>query len=322
MVVVAAATVFIISLFCTNKDKRTTDNAPRLNGLDFIVLGFALALSVSALFSQYIAEAFWGNAGWNVGTLTMLLLILMYFIVSRYYKSQINAWLFALAANVIIFLLTIIHSMGIDVLGLHANINPKQFYLYVSTVGNVNWLSGYLCMILPLLFVFFLLSTERTSMILYGAALILGILNILLCASESVFAGIWLCTFFALPFVCKESRHIQRLGALILAFGVCSLWIGVFPLFAAKRNSVNGLFSVILNWKTALIICLLGCLCCFFLPSLWKKMPAQMYRRIVILLEIAMFLSLLALLYSFFNSYNDSWGNYRGRIWKDRKSVV
>ncbi len=315
MVVVAAATVFIISLFCTNKDKRTTDNAPRLNGLDFIVLGFALALSVSALFSQYIAEAFWGNAGWNVGTLTMLLLILMYFIVSRYYKSQINAWLFALAANVIIFLLTIIHSMGIDVLGLHANINPKQFYLYVSTVGNVNWLSGYLCMILPLLFVFFLLSTERTSMILYGAALILGILNILLCASESVFAGIWLCTFFALPFVCKESRHIQRLGALILAFGVCSLWIGVFPLFAAKRNSVNGLFSVILNWKTALIICLLGCLCCFVLPILWKKMSERLRRQVVIFLEIAIFLSSLVLLYNAFNSYSDSWGSYRGKIW-------
>lgn len=324
MTALPAAMVFIISWFCTKENSQPIDSsaaeaaankASKFCGLDFILLGFGLALSVSALFSQHITDAFWGTAGWNVGTLTMLTLIMTYFIVSRYYKLQANAWLFVLIANIVIFLLTMIHSMGIDILRLHADIDPKQFYLYVSTVGNVNWLSGYLCIILPAFFVFFMLSTERISMILYGIALILGIINVLLCASESVFIGIWSCTFFALPFVCKESKRIKRLGALILAFGICSLWIGLFPSFAAKRHTVNGLFSVILDWKAALIICTLGCLCCFVLPLLWKNMSEQMCRRIVIFLEIAMFFSLLALLYSFFTSYNDSWGNYRGKIW-------
>lgn len=319
-----AVMVFIISLFFTGKGRHPISSAtkeatmgkiPRFCGLDFILLGFGAALSVSALFSQHTADAFWGNAGWYVGTLTMLALILIYFIVSRYYMPRVNEWLFVLTANLVIFLLTMLHSMGIDILGLHANIVPKQFYLYVSTVGNVNWLSGYLCIILPAFFVFFMLSTERASVILYGIALILGIINLLLCASESVFAGIWTCTFFTLPFICKESRRIQRLGALLLAFGMCSLWIGLFPSFAAKRNTFNGLFSVILDWKTALIICLLGCLCCFVLPIFWKKMSGQMCRRMVIFLEIAMLLSFLALLYNFFNSYDVSWGNYRGKIW-------
>lgn len=324
MTALPAAIAFAISLLCAKKSRHGISSAakedaankvPKLNGLDIILLGFALTLSVSALFSRHIAEAFWGNAGWYVGTAAMLTLILMYFIVSRYYRLQINAWLFVLITNILIFLLTVIHSMGIDVLGLHDNIDPKQLYLYVSTVGNVNWLSGYLCIILPVFFVFFMLSTERNSLILYGIALILGIINILLCASESIFVGIWACTFFALPFICKESRRIQRLGALILACGICSLGIGLFPSFAAKRETVNGIFSIILDWRTALIICLLGCLCCFILPSLWKKMPERMCKRIVILLETAMFLSLLALLFHFFGSYNESWGNYRGKIW-------
>lgn len=324
IIALPSVALFVISLLCAKKSSYAINNAtkkaaankvPKFNGLDIILLGFALTLSASALFSQHIADAFWGNSGWYVGTLTMLTLILIYFIVSRYYRPQVNAWLFVLTVNLVVFLLTIIHSLGFDVLGLHANINPKQFYLYVSTVGNVNWLSGYLCITLPAFFVFFMLSTEQASVILYGIALILGICNVLLCASESIFIGIWTCTFFALPFVCRESKRIQRLGALILAFGMCSLWIGLFPSFAKKRDTINGLFSLVLDWKTALIICLLGCLCCFVLPILWKKMSEQMCRRIVIFLEIAMLLSFLALLYNFFSSYDDSWGNYRGKIW-------
>lgn len=324
MTTLPAIILFIISWFCTKKDLHDK-NSPskeaaairfsKFNGLDVILLGFALILSVSALFSQNIADAFWGTAGWYVGASTMLALTLIYFIVSRHCRLTANSWLFVLAANIFIFLLTVIHSLGIDILGLHANIDPKQFYIYSSTTGNVNWLSGYLCLVLPAFFVFFMLSTERISTILYGVALIFGITNVLLCASESVFIGLYVCAFYALPFTLRESKRIKRLGTLVLGFGICSLLIGTLPAFAGKRKIATGIFSLFLDWKAALILCLLGCLCCFALPLLWEKISAQVRRGIVILLETVMFLSLAVLIFSFLQSYDASWGNYRGKIW-------
>lgn len=286
-----------------------------INGLDCILIGIAVTALLSSLFSQNVEAAFWGNKGWSVGAATMLSLVAAYFILSRCYARTVNAWFFVLVANMALFLLTILHSMGIDIFGLHAAIVPKQYYLYVSTIGNVNWLSGYLCLILPAFFVFFMLSTQRTSILLYGAALILGIMNVLLCLSESIFVGIWVCAFFALPFVLKESGRVRRLGALLLSFGLCSLLIGLLPAFAGKRARAHGLFSIILDWKAALIICILGCLCCFLLPTLWKKFSPKTIQKIIAVCGIVMVFSLIMLIFVFLNSYNDNWGNNRGRIW-------
>lgn len=321
IIVFLSVIVFAIATTCARRERHNAKNPAKMKGLDDILIAFAVTLALSALCSQKPLESFSGSAGWNVGAFTMLCLVVAYFIISRYYTARVNAWFFVLIANSIIFLLTIVNSAGIDVSGAHANIVPEQFYLYVSTLGNVNWLSGYLCLILPAFLIFYMLSTQRATTLLYGAVLILGIMNILLCGSESIFAGIWVCTFFVLPFLLKESRRLQKLGTMLIAFGLSALFIRYVPVFAEKRNTEHGLFSIILDWKTALIICLLGFLCCFILPMLWEKLSEQTIQKITIILEILMFISLLILAYVFLKSYSESWGNYRGRIWNTSMEI-
>lgn len=315
IIVFLSVIVFAIAMACARKERHNAKSPAKMKGLDYILIAFAATLALSALCSQNPLESFLGSAGWNVGAFTMLCLIVAYFIISRYYNARINAWLFVLIANIVIFVLTIINSIGIDISGAHANIVPGQFYLYVSTIGNVNWLSGYLCLILPAFLIFFMLSSQRISTLLYGTVLILGIINILLCGSESIFAGMWVCTFFALPFLLKESSRIQKLGTLLFALGLGALLIGYLPVFTEKRNTEHGLFSIILDWRTAFIICLLGLLFYFVLPLIWKKLSEQTIRKITIIAEILMFISLFVIACAFFRSYSDSWGNYRGRIW-------
>lgn len=286
-----------------------------INGLDCILAGFTVTVLFSALLSGNTAESFWGNAGWSVGAATILSLFTAYLILSRCYTGSMNAWFFVLVANIAIFLFTIFHSMGIDILGLHAKIVPKQFYLYVSTVGNLNWLSGYLCLILPVFFVFFLLATERMTVFLYGSVLFLGIMNVLLCFSESIFVGIWACTFFALPFVLKDAKRIQRLGILLFSFGICALLVGYLPLFAEKQRRARGLFSILLDWKAAFLFCILGCLCFFVLPVLWKKISGKAVQKIIIFFEILMAVFSVVAICILISSYDNNWGNNRGQIW-------
>lgn len=319
--VVFSALALGISAALVQKDGCVAQRTRKLYAIDYILLGFALILSLSTLSSQNIREAFFGSAGWRVGSAAMLSLIYVYFMVSNHYNVSINAWIFVLAANTAIFLLTIFHSMGIDVLGLHKKIDPAQFYLYVSTLGNVNWLSGYLCLMLPVFFVFFLLSARRTQTLLFGSVLLLGLSNVLLCGSDSVFLGIWTCTFFALPFALKELSRVRKLGVLFLAFGINALLIGCLPAFAEKRDAMHGVFSVILDWKAALPISLLGLFCCFALPLWWKKLSGQTLKKITLALELLMLISLFAMIFMFVKSYDESWGNYRGRIWNTSAEV-
>lgn len=312
--VVPAMILFGIAV-CIRGDKHETRKRTTINGLDCLLIGIAITVLLSSVLSQNPRESFWGNAGWSVGAVTMFSLITAYFILSRCYAEPVNAWLFVLMANIAIFLFTIFHSMGIDILGGHAAIVPKQFYLYVSTVGNLNWLSGYLCLILPVFFVFFLSATDHMTVILYGSVLTLGMINVLLCLSESIFAGIWVCAFFALPFILRDKKRIRRLGILFFSFGISALLVGYLPVFAEKQRRAGGLFSILLDWKAALFLCILGGLCYFILPVLWDKMSKQTIQKIIIFFEIWMAVSSVVVICISIRSYDNNWGNNRGQIW-------
>ncbi len=317
--IVPAIIVWGISICVQNKkirkEKHEGHAKTNRNVLDYILIGFAITPLLSSLLSQNPRNSFWGSAGWSVGAATMLSLAIAYFILSRCYAGTVNAWFFVLVANMVLFLLTILHSMGIDIFGLHADIMPQQHYLYVSTIGNVNWLSGYLCLVLPAFVVFFARSTQKASIFLYGTALVLGIMNVLLCFSESIFVGIWACTFFALPFVLKDAKRIQRLGILLFSFGICVLLVGYLPLFAEKQRRARGLFSILLDWKAAFLFCILGCLCFFVLPVLWKKISGKAVQKIIIFFEILMAVFSVVAICILISSYDNNWGNNRGQIW-------
>lgn len=122
--------------------------ARSLSNLDIAMLCYLAAIFVSWLFSVDRAAAWTGTDGWSMGLRTQVLLVLMYFLVSRY----LIWWKGLLAVHMLasggVFLLGILHRFSIDPLGMYQGLDESWQLLFLSTIGQASWYSGYVCVAL------------------------------------------------------------------------------------------------------------------------------------------------------------------------------
>mgnify|MGYP000124601355 FL=1 len=99
--------------------------ARSLSNLDIAMLCYLAAIFVSWLFSVDRAAAWTGTDGWSMGLRTQVLLVLMYFLVSRY----LIWWKGLLAVHMLasggVFLLGILHRFSIDPLGMYQGLDES-----------------------------------------------------------------------------------------------------------------------------------------------------------------------------------------------------
>lgn len=172
-----AAVIFILSLVGTGirtafsyKQFHVKKFLANLSVTDFFILFYMAATSLSYIFSKYKSVAFWGYSGWYMGLFTQLLLIWSYFFVSRCYKKQRYSWNILAAAAVLVFLLGVLNRYGIDPLGAFKAFERDEwnYWNLLSTIGNINWYCGYICLALPLLFYLYWAGEKQT--VFFGAA--------------------------------------------------------------------------------------------------------------------------------------------------------
>ena len=139
--------------------------ARSLSNLDVAMLCYLAAIFVSWLFSVDRAAAWTGTDGWSMGLRTQALLVLMYFLVSRY----LIWWKGLLAVHMLasggVFLLGILHRFSIDPLGMYQGLDESWQLLFLSTIGQASWYSGYVCVALTAgAAVFFIAKDNRIRM--------------------------------------------------------------------------------------------------------------------------------------------------------------
>ena len=129
-----------------------------------------IAIGVWALFSSLVSLnpglSFLGSKGWSVGSLMTLVLIAGTIIVSRYLEFDPRLLIPVMIANTIINILAIVQSAGFNVFGLQNGLIREQYYTYLSTIGNANSYSGYLCLVLPLFWGAFMSCGEWSTKVL------------------------------------------------------------------------------------------------------------------------------------------------------------
>ncbi len=105
--------------------------------------GFALLYGVSLLLSyvcsDYKDSALWGATGWFMGLLTQLILLGIYFLISRFWKSKNWMFYLFLPVSAVVFGLGYLNRFGIYPIDMQLE-NPE----FISTIGNINWYCGYL----------------------------------------------------------------------------------------------------------------------------------------------------------------------------------
>ncbi len=119
----------------------------KLSITDLFVLGYAVVVVLSYLFSDYKAgtdfgDAFVGVNRWYLGLRTQLLLVAVYFAVSRF--RQKSKWLPALWIPVtfVVFVLGYLNRLGVRPIEM-----KNTTIEFLSTIGNMNWYCGYIVII-------------------------------------------------------------------------------------------------------------------------------------------------------------------------------
>ena len=321
-----AAVVSVVDLFLLLRSK----NTDRANGAGVknsggnplirkpetslvILTSIAVWSLVSTFMSQNHRLSLLGTIGWSVGSLMTLVLVMSTIIISQNIDFKSYYLLPVMVVNVFIIVFAVIQSAQIDLFGLLGSIAKKHAYAYLSTIGQINSFSGYLCLVLPLFWGAFISSNERVTEFLYGTFSGLGFWGIIAADTDSAYAGIGVCAIFLLLYIWGSEKYVKKSSILLVMYGISLLAFRYLPVFAKKRKRIKGLAKLMLRRPVAEILCIIGILLFIFG---WKLIRSKWGKYILILLESIILMVFVGFAVHTVTHFSDKWGTNRGWIWR------
>lgn len=209
------AGLIVFLLLCAAR-RRALTGEPRqpfsLSAADWGMGAFAVLAAVSTLLSDDAYSALTGDEGRLCGLVLVLALAAMHVIVSRARSAEVWAAGGLLISGSLCALLGILNFFKIDPLGFYPRLNQKSIDGFLSTIGNVDFFSAFLCLLLP--------------------------------AAVAAFmrAGLWVRRLSVLPMLLGSGAVIAARadGALIAlaAAALTALCLGAVPIPAPSRSEV------------------------------------------------------------------------------------
>ncbi len=309
----------------------------QLSITDGFVLAYLLSTTLAAALGGFYKDALWGAFGWNMGLFSQVSFVLLYLFLSRFGKHYRPVLTILCGVSAIVFLLGSVHRLGIDPIGFYHGLTDSQMAQFLSTVGQATWYASYLIVVLPVGIGVFLYTESRIWKIVSGIYIAAGFCTLVTQNSDSAYfalAGFMLVFFW----ICVKKREsLRRFVAVCILFflsgKVMSFLMRIDPNPELKYDFLTSLvLDSALTW-----VFLAVCLALYVI--LWRRQdkayPVKTMLRVrwVVLAGVGVvFAGIVGLIIlqtggllpeeisqrlssvSYF-TWNESWGNGRGRIW-------
>ncbi len=229
--------IWIISLiifFILEKIKKKKYSL-NLNIPYFFVFAFLLISFISALCSTYKPDTFL-FIGRYEGFITTFLYVLIFFGVSIFTKpKRIFMWALGLGLG-LCSLVSFIQILDFNALWLFPE--DLSFYTYsksfLGTIGNIDFLSAYLCLSIPILFIYSLKSDNKNDRLLIFPTL-LGLAISLISNVTSGLLALIGCIVLTIPVLIKDNNKAKKVGIGIFVLII----IAAIGIFFYKGNNVT-----------------------------------------------------------------------------------
>lgn len=285
---------------------------------DSFVLAYGAVNAFSYYFSDYRSTAWHGYVQWYMGLLSQLLFVWIYFFVSRQYDGSRFCLLAGQAALFVVALLGILNRLEMDPLGVLQGWVPKdwEYTHLLSTVGNINWLCGYISVLLPFSLIGFLYSRNRLqSVCLY----IVSLLTIILLCVQCSGSGLLILGAAAVGmFLLGLSRLADFRRILLLGIGSAAVLPVLTVIFERQEWRTfpwEDLWCRLLvswsGWPAVVLVLLLLYLLSFKLT--FSKLRLFSVSAVGLVCLIALVVIVFPMLREAVIDY--SWGNGRGALW-------
>lgn len=200
---------------------------------------FAAGVLVATIFSANPQESWQGMEGRKLGAVVWLLCIAMYGLIGKYLNAgKWTMWVF-LAANTLVCLLAVLNFWKIDPLGMYVNLSADQHGGFISTIGNINACSSYLCMAVPVGMVIYATVKDLYLRITSGIFLALGFCACYCTHSESWMLGLIASFLVMLWFGLRGHNHMLRFLEVCGLFWVGSLLMKLMLIAGAASGPTN-----------------------------------------------------------------------------------
>lgn len=315
----AVITLVLLVIAAFKEDEGLKPLVPKKDVTDISIVVFGVLGFVSTCFSGYFYNSFVGNEGWWFGGFQQLTFLIFIMLLSKKLDFTNALKNVMLIVGYIVFFIGIMHSMNIDMFFLHKN--TASPFAYISTMGNVNWYVGYLCLTVPIFAVLFMNADEKKEKIQYGIYMFLACMGIVTCKSDGTYVGIGMCAIFAIPFVMSTAQRFSRFMMCVGFFGLSNLIVSTIPAFAECKAYFDGIPKTLLDIRIAIPLMFIGAVGYFLADRFYPEDGGNIRRIGIIALEVCVALGVLYFVIDMIRNWGPGWGSRRGEIWMNAIDV-
>lgn len=230
-------------------DLRWRERIRGLSVTDWAMLAFWLCNVISWLLcSEWRWEAFWGTSGRYNGVFLMTIYLVIYFLMTRFFRMRrwyLDAFL---AAGIFVCLFGITDYFQMDLLGFKEGMVPEQREIYTSTLGNINTYTIYVGAVLTVSALLFMLETNWKRMLWYCGNMVLASFALIMGTSDNAYLS--LAALFGLSplYVFRTKTGVRRYlisAAAFFSVIQCIDWINAA--FADTVIGIDSAFNLIAN---------------------------------------------------------------------------
>ena len=301
------------------------------------ILAFLAAAAISTFTSDYLYEAFWGNEGRFSGLFLLLVYGATFLIISIFFKLErwyLNVFLIS---TMIVSGLGILDFLGMDILQFKNKLEPVQWEMFTSTIGNINTYTAFLSLSLGVSCIMYASSRKRSQTLLYFGAMMVIFLAMITGRSDNTYLSMAAIFGFAPLYLFREKEGVRRY-VVMLAGLFTSIWLVelLCQTWPGETYRMEGIFNVLSEFDGLVYVAaglwllaalLYGC------KHVKKDTEVLADRRLRFIWTGFLIAAAVLVIFAFIDvnlwghaerygsfrgylEFNDDWGTQRGWAWK------
>ena len=224
---VAVIALFGIIQIISTRGKIIKDEIKSICFLDIAMLLFAITVVISTYLSADCTSSFTGENAWDVGSGVILLSTAVYFAVSRCFSKRADIWFYIYIGSFAVLMIGVIDRLGYDFLIMHDEI-PLQYEIFISTIGNVNFWSGYVAMLVPIFAIAPVFMKSRITRCFSYLFVLAAYFSCFITLANTTYIGIGCGMAYVVYDAWKDKNRIKNLAVNMVLFMIAGMIANIF----------------------------------------------------------------------------------------------
>ena len=297
----------------------------KIMAMDIFMAGIVLANVLAFFMSGNKAAAYTGEEGRRCGLQFVLLAFFLYVCMARYCRIRRYVVVIFMLVGSFVGIVGICQFMGYDFLGLREGLMQSIRNVYISTLGNIDIFASFLCVLVPVAAGAYISSEGKESVLIRITAVIAvltGTGAVIISNANLAYAGVGGAMIAAWIWASYRGRIREFADVcLVMACGVLAISI-MLGQTDGGYSELDGLSCFVSDSRVVWIVSVVV-LVVWAAIRLASKWTVKFRGKAALAVSVGVSLAgiVAVVIYAAHNhmgifSFEDSWGTYRGFVWR------